>query len=108
MTKDKEYDFNIYVLDGVVSLSAYQLEIAPNGQIQTRTDNYVSQRYPMTIENLDAVSWLLDSEDWIDKIEDWDEHDSWEGYAYFAEGNTPAPILEWVKALPDYEMLDLR
>jgi hypothetical protein len=106
--KDKEYDFNIYVSDGVVSLSAYQLEIAPNGQIQTRTDNYVSQYYPMTEENDEVVSYLLNGVHWLGNLEGWDEYDCWEGYEYLAKGNTPAPILEWVKALPEYEMLDLR
>lgn len=104
--KTKDYDYNIYVLDGVLSLSAYQLEIASNGQIQIRTDNYVSEHYQMTPENHDVISYLLDSEDWADDIAGWDEIDMWRGKEYLTEGNVPAMIAEWVNNLPEYEMLD--
>jgi len=104
--KTKDYEYNIYVLDGVLSLSAYQLEIASNGQVQVRTDNYVSERYDMTPENHDVISYLLDSDDWADDIAYWDEHDDWHGLEYLTEGDVPAMIAEWVNNLPEYEMLD--
>ncbi len=104
--KTKDYDYNVYVLDGVLSLTAYQLEIASNGQIQMRTDNYISEHYPMTPENHDAVAYLLDNEEWADDIAGWDEHDDWHGIDYLTQGNTPAMITEWVNNLPEYEMLD--
>lgn len=106
--KSNEYDYNIYVIDGVLSLSAYQLERASNGQKQLRTDNYVTQRYPMTKENHAIISYLLDSEDWADDIAYWDEMDIWQGKDYLTEGDVPVMIAEWVNALPEYEMLDWR
>jgi len=105
--KTKDYDYNIYVLDGVLSLSAYQLEIASHGYIQTRTDNYVSEHYQMTPDNHDVISYLLNSEDWADDIAGWDELDMWRDKEYLAEGDVPAMIAEWVNNLPEYEMRDL-
>ncbi len=106
--KSREYDYNIYVIDGVLSLSAYQLEIASNGQKQLRTDNYVSEHYPMTKENHEIVSYLLDSEEWDNDIADWDELDMWRDGGYLTEGDAPVMIAEWVNKLPEYEMLDWR
>jgi hypothetical protein len=106
--KTKEYDFNIYVIDGVLSLSAYQLEIASNGQRQLRTDNYITKYYPMTEENYEEITYLLDSEDWIDELSNWEEYDAWGYNEHLTEGEVPASITEWVNSLPEYERLDLR
>lgn len=104
--KTKDYDYNIYVLDGVLSLSAYQLEIAPNGHTQIRTDNFKTLDIPMIESNKDEIAYLLDSEEWEDDAYGWDEYDAWRGCDYLTEGDTPAMIAEWVNRLPEYEMLD--
>lgn len=108
LVKSKDYDYNIYVLDGVLSLSAYQLEMTRDGYIQMRTDNYITEHYPMTEENHDVIAYLLDNEEWDNDIAEWDECDIWRDKGYLTEGDAPVMITEWLDNLPEYEMLDWR
>ena len=106
--KLKDYDYNIYVADGEISLSAYRLcheEHKGVKHLTTDTANYTSLRLPMTEEYHEEITYLLSLEDWQDiPAEDLEEFDDWVGLDYLTRDDTPAIIKSFLDHLPEYEI----
>lgn len=100
----KEYDYNVYVYDGMVSLSAYQQEVNQFGHVQTRTDVYHTLKFDFDESNREEISYLLNSEDWPDDYEYWEEHDEWVSLDDLTMGDTPEAIKNFLDNLPGYVM----
>ena len=105
--KTKEYDYNVYVSEDVLSLCAYEQELSATGQLQTRTDKYKTLKIELTEANHEEIAYLLNTEDWQDDNE-WNEYDSWHDLNYLIEGDTPEVIKNWLDKLPEYEQKDNR
>ena len=100
--KTNEYDINVYVVDGVVYLSAYEYTYSdapqpePNG---TNTANFITLELPMDTGDADEIAYLLSDENW--QGQDWQDYDSpWESKAWLSYA--PARIAEWSDGLPEY------
>jgi len=104
--RTREYDLNVYVVDGVARLSAYEYTYSdsddpqPNG---TEMSKFVTLEVPMDEAHHDEVAFLLSDEDWHESpVEDWQDFDSpWENMAWLE--TAPASIRAWGDALAEYE-----
>lgn len=126
--KSKEYEYNVWAVDGVVSLSAYELKYLDNPEnhepTETNTDNWHTLEIPMTMENFGEIAYLLEDTKWhIPKaepekadgtehteaellalaIDGWQDHDSWEGGEGWYYGLPTQRLKAWVETLPEYE-----
>ncbi len=108
-----KYDYNIYVADGEVSLSAYRqcyethlVNGVPSGRyVATDTRNYTSLRLPMNQGYAEEIAHLLAIEDWQDlPPENLEEFDEWPTLEFLTRGETPAIIKSYLEHLPDYEL----
>lgn len=103
--RTREYDLNVYVVDGVASLSAYEYTYSdapnpePNG---TNTENYTTLRVPMSTMRSAEVAFLVRDPNWASNIlASWDDYDSpWENMAWL--DTAPPSIKQWADALPEY------
>lgn len=101
----REYDLNVYVVDGVARLSAYEYtysdapEPEPNG---TNTSKFITLEVPMDEAHSAEVAFLLSDDDWQDSsVEDWQDYDSaWENMAWLE--TAPASLQAWGATLPEY------
>lgn len=110
----RTYDVNVYVVDGVVRLSAYEHKYSDNPEarepIETNTENFHTLELPMSDDCREEISYLLDSDEWDDLeqhpegiVEAWQDYDSpWEQVEWLYEGDTPEKIRVWADSLPEY------
>jgi hypothetical protein len=104
--RTREYDLNVYVVDGVARLSAYEYTYSdsddpqPNG---TNTSKFTTLEIPMDKEHADEVAFLLSDEEWqAESVDAWQEYDSpWENMAWL--DTAPESIKAWGQALAEYE-----
>lgn len=105
--KSNQYDFNVWISEGILALCAYELEETGDG-LQCRTDKFLVKDFEMIEQNHDVIAYLLDNEEWNNgDVSEWDEYDDWFDVAYLTQGDTPAIITEWVNNLPEYEVNQL-
>jgi hypothetical protein len=110
----RTYDVNVYVVDGVVRLSAYEHKYSDNPEarepIETNTEKFHTISFPMGDDHREEISYLLDSDEWddLDQYPDgvavgWQDYDSpWEQLDWLYEGDTPEKIRVWADLLPEY------
>ena len=102
------YDLNVYVNEGVVSITAYELQwsgnIAFNNLPEYETYAECDSLLNLNFENpehKDAIAYALDREYW--------EEDSWQGYDEWSQASewlrVPEPIKSWLQALPAYDVI---
>jgi hypothetical protein len=126
--KSKEYEYNVYVVDAVVRLSAYEMKYLDNPEnqepMETNGDKFITLEIPMTMENYGEVAYLLENPNWhILKeelemadgevytedelfalaVEAWQEYDSWEGGTAWLNGLPSKRLRDFVNGLPEYE-----
>lgn len=126
--KSKEYEFNVYVVDGVLRLSAYEIKYLDNPEnqepMETNGDKWHTLEIPMTMENYGEVAYLLGDPNWhtpkekpemadgtepteadllAHAIEGWQDHDSWEGGEGWYYGLPTQRLKGFVETLPEYE-----
>lgn len=117
--KTREYDLNVYVVDGEVRLSAYQYLYTDHPTdphpYATRTDNdsWITLTLPLDpMEYGKEIAYLLDDPDWADidgsefvsVAEKWDDTDfAWESMSWLDREDTPELLREWANGLPEYE-----
>jgi hypothetical protein len=126
--KSREYEYNVYVVDAVVRLSAYELKYLDNPEnqepMETNGDKFITLEIPMTMENYGEVAYLLESPSWhILKeelemadgevyteaelfdlaVEAWQEYDSWEAGTAWVNGLPSKRLRDFVNGLPEYE-----
>ncbi len=103
-----KYDYNIYVVDGEVILSAYRQcyqEYKGVRELTTDTRNYTSLQLPLTDDYLEENQYLLGLDDLSEvSIKDLEEFDDWVLIEYLTRGETPAIIKSYLEHLPDYEL----
>ena len=98
-----DYDLNIWGPDeNTLHLTAYEWEIAPDGDIQMNTRNFhhLEFKYP---EDVKEIEFLLDDL-WVNHypLTDYDE---WRDYGeVYNKDNTPERIKTFLELLPNYEM----
>jgi hypothetical protein len=97
-----KYDINIYVIDNVLHLLAYELSKTSTGFYTCDYEKEIALLIPMDNQHHEEIAYLLDSEEWNDGEHDWEEYDEWETTDYLKEGNTPFLIKTWVRSLPEY------
>ncbi len=106
--KLKDYDYNIYVADGEVSLSAYRLchqEYKGVKHLTVDSANYTSLRLPLTDDYLEENQYLLGLDDLSEvSVKDLEEFDDWVGLDYLTRDDTPAIIKSFLEHLPEYEI----
>lgn len=126
--KSKEYEYNVYVVDGVLRLSAYEVKYLDNPEnqepMETNTENFTTLEIPMTLTNYGEVAYLLADPKWHTvkeelemadgevytedelfalAIEAWQDYDSWEGGEAWLAGLPTQRLADWVAGLPEYE-----
>ena len=126
--KSKEYQFNVWAVDGSVSLSAYEIKYLDNPEnrepMETNGDKWHTLEIPMTMENFGEVAYLLNDPKWhipkekLEKadgtepteaellalaVEDWQDYDSWEGETEWLNGLPSKRLRDFVNGLPEYE-----
>jgi hypothetical protein len=126
--KSKEYEFNVYVVDGVARLSAYEMKYLDNPErrepAETNGDKWHTLEIPMTMTNYGELAYLLEDPKWhVPKeefemadgeayteaellalaVEAWQDHDSWEGGEDWYNGLPTQRLKDWVDGLPEYE-----
>jgi hypothetical protein len=126
--KSKEYEFNVYVVDGVARLSAYEMKYLDNPENQepaeTNGDKWHTLEIPMTMANYGELAYLLEDPKWhVPKeefemadgevytepqllalaVESWQDHDAWEGGEAWLAGLPTQRLADWVAGLPEYE-----
>ena len=126
--KSREYEYNVYVVDAVVRLSAYELKYLDNPEnqepMETNGDKFITLEIPMTMENYGEVAYLLENPKWHTPkekfemadgevytenelfalaVENWQEYDSWEGGTAWLDGLPSKRLHDWVNGLPEYE-----
>ena len=128
--KSKDYDINLYVVDGVVRLSAYELKYLddPKNRVpnETNHDKFTTLEIPMTMEHFGEVAYLLNDPKWHTAADDevyrlvdtdnptdlerravaidkWQDYDSWEGGEDWYNGLPTQRLKDWVDGLPEYE-----
>jgi hypothetical protein len=106
--KIKEYDLNVYVVDGVARLSAYQYQYSDHPTnpepISTKMDNdsWITLSLPLEPMYHEEMSYLLGDKDW--QSQDWQDYDSpWESVEWLDCDEAPATLRAWVNGLPEYE-----
>jgi hypothetical protein len=126
--KSKEYEFNVYVVDGMVRLSAYEMKYLDNPENQepaeTNGDKFITLVIPMNMDHFGEVAYLLENPKWhVPKekpemadgtepteldlravaIDGWQDYDSWEGGEDWYNGLPTQRLKDWVDGLPEYE-----
>jgi hypothetical protein len=128
--KSKSYDFNVYVVDGEVRLSAYEVKYLDNPEnavpVETNTSNYHTLVIPMTMAHYGEVAYLVEDPKWhtadddavyrmidTDKptelerravaIDNWQDYDAWVGGDEWYDGLPTQRLKDWVDGLPEYE-----
>ena len=101
-----DYDLNVYIVDGVLNLTAYeQLYDDSSNPEPCATNNEKFTILPIPIEPAyDRELTYLLGEDWVkSRVEDWQDYDEWEDLKILATPDTPLILSEWAKGLPPYE-----
>jgi hypothetical protein len=126
--KSREYEYNVWAVDGVVSFSAYEIKYLDNPEnqepMETNTDNWHTIEIPMTMENYGEVAYLLGDPKWHTPkeefemadgevyteaelfdiaVEAWTDYDSWEGGTAWLNGLPSNRLRAFVDGLPEYE-----
>lgn len=127
--KSKQYDFNVYVVDGVVRLSAYEMKYLDNPRncepVETNTDKFTTLEIPMTMAHYGEVAYLLEDANWhtpkdgdrelLDgedhtalelravAIDGWQDYDAWVGGVEWYLSLPTDRLRDWVDGLPEYE-----
>lgn len=102
----KDYDLNVYVVDGVLRLSAYEhLYYDSPDPTPCATNNEKFHTLPIPLEPAydKELSYLLGS-DWTKHTyEEWQDYDDWEDYDRLKVAETPLMLRDWADGLPEYE-----
>jgi hypothetical protein len=126
--KSKEYEFNVYVVDGIVRLSAYEMRYLDNPEnqepMETNGDKFHTIEIPMTMAHYGEVAYLLEDPKWHTPkekfemadgevftelelralaIDGWQDYDAWEGGEDWYNGLPTQRLKDWVDGLPEYE-----
>ena len=126
--KSKQYEFNVYVVDGVLRLSGYEMKYLDNPEnqepMETNSDKWHTLEIPMDMEHFGEVAYLLEDTKWHipkekpemadgteptkadlleEAIEGWQDYDAWEGGDDWYHGLPTQRLKEWVAGLPEYE-----
>jgi hypothetical protein len=126
--KSKEYELNVYVVDGVIRLSAYEMKYLDNPEncepAETNTEKFTTLEIPMNLDHYGEVAYLLEDPKWhLPKeevemadgeeytelygrtlaIEGWQEYDAWKGGEDWINGLPGKRIRDWIDGLPEYE-----
>jgi hypothetical protein len=126
--KSKSYDYNVWVSDGVVRLTAYEMKYLDNPEnqepVESNTEKFHTIEIPMTMENYGEVSYLLEDSSWhVVKeelemadgevyteaellalaVDGWQDYDSWEGGTAWLNGLPSKRLKDFVNGLPEYE-----
>lgn len=110
----KEYDYGVYGADeDLIKLTAYTLYRDFGGSISTNYDNEFITLELTREEDEAAIEWLVGVgnthyppfyQEYMK--EDYTDYDNWLSEYELLTKETPTKILEWVKNLPEYEMID--
>jgi hypothetical protein len=126
--KSNEYEYNVYVVDGVVNLTAYEIKYLDNPEnrepAETNTEKFHTIKTPMDMEHFGEVAYLLEDAKWhmvkeelemadgevfteaellALAVEGWQDYDSWEGGKDWVAGVPSQRIKDWADGLPEYE-----
>ncbi len=128
--KSKLYDFNVYVVDGVVRLSAYEMKYLDNPEncepVETNTGKFTTLEIPMTMAHYGEVAYLLENPKWhtadddavlrligsdnpteLERravaIDEWQDYDAWVGGQEWLDGLPTQRLKDWADGLPEYE-----
>jgi hypothetical protein len=104
------YDLNIYCLDGTVTLYAYPLEWSkqfdaigmPLYYVPDYNETSKISLFMNRSEHREAIAYVLDSEEWHENKDYWQEYDAWDCVTSYH--NPPEPIKSWLKSLPAYHV----
>ena len=128
MLKSREYDYNIYVVDGVVRLSAYEVKYLDNPDdprpMESNGSKWITLEIPMTMEHYGEIAYLLENPKWhipdenalarldtdtpteLEKravaIDGWQDFDTWVGGDDWYDGLPTKRLKNWIDGLPEY------
>lgn len=106
MNNPKKYDYNVYVVDGYITLTAYRQQhvITAMGERFMEGDyaKSITLKMPMTVQYFDEIAYLLHFDQW-NKV-DWEEYDDWLPDEYLTYESAPKAIFDWVCLLPNYDI----
>lgn len=126
--RSRDYDINVYVVDGVLRLSAYELKYLDNPErqepVESNGDKFITLEIPMTMEHYGEVAYLLTDPKWHTPnetfemadgemytaeelfalaVDRWQDYDSWEGGEDWYNGLPTQRLKDWIDGLPEYE-----
>jgi hypothetical protein len=114
MMPTKEYDFGVYGAEpDEMRLTAYTMYLDFQGDVSTNYNNEFITLELNRFEDEDTIEWLVGLgqpqyptfyEDYL--YNDYTDYDNWLLEKDLLIESTPTKILEWVKSLPEYEMID--
>ncbi len=114
MNLTREYDYGVYGAEpDLIKLTAYTMYRDFGGSISTNYDNEFITLELTRQEDEAAIEWLVNTgnghyppfyQEYMK--EDYSEYDNWLSEYELLTKETPTKILEWVKNLPEYEMID--
>lgn len=100
------YDLNVYIVDGVLRLSAYEWHYDDSENPEpssANTEKFITLPIPLESAYDKELSYLLGS-DWNKyELESWQDYDSWEDLDRLKVAETPLMLFDWAKGLPEYE-----
>lgn len=114
MNLTREYDYGVYGAEpDEIRLTAYTLYRDFEGNISTNYDNEFITLELNRFDDEDTIEWLVGIgnthyptfyEDYM--YNDYTDYDNWLDESELLIESTPTKIVEWVKNLPEYEMID--
>ena len=96
------YDLNVYGFDrNLLSLSAYEWELAPDGLIQQNSSKYhtITFRFP---EEVEEIEFLLD--DLAVNEYPFTDYDEWRNLEELYTSKAPQRIKQFLEELPMYDV----
>jgi hypothetical protein len=114
MGMTREYDFGVYGAEpDIIRLTAYTMYLDFQGDVSTNYDNEFITLELNRQEDEATIEWLVGIGNrqyppFYDEHmkEDYTDYDNWLDENELIIDGTPTKILEWVKSLPEYEMID--
>jgi hypothetical protein len=98
----KYYDLNVWSqCPNELSLSAYEWELAPDGDLQTNSNKWHTISF-IGMNHLPEIEFLM-GDLWLNSYPLTD-HDEWKDLDELYNSNTPKAIRDFLEALPPYNV----
>jgi hypothetical protein len=114
MNLTREYDYGVYGAEpDIIRLTAYTMYLDFQGDLSTNYNNEFITLELNRQEDEATIEWLIglgqpQYPDFYEEYmkDDYSEYDNWLFENELITAETPAKIIEWLKSLPEYEMID--